>query len=125
MDPRCELRCELPRELLLAMEGGFVDLSSRSLGFFAFGSGRPSHLLFTLGTLGGSFCDETACNPTVLVLPPFVAAFCLSWRAYSSHAVVEGSFSARNPNTLLFGFFVLLCMGENLGSSVASCLVAR
>ena len=69
-------------------------------------SGKPSHLLFTLGTCCGSFCDETPGKPTAVALPPFCLAFSFSAAANCSNANVEGSFRVRKPSNPVFFFFL-------------------
>lgn len=82
-----------------------------TLFLFAF-SGKPSHLLFTLGTWSGNLLDDTPESiPEALVTPvPFSCIFFFWASANSSSAMFVGSFSVRNPSIpLFFGFTAADC----------------
>jgi hypothetical protein len=68
-------------------------------------SGKPSHLLFTLGTCSGSFFDTLADAPVADGRAPRVAAAFLCCSAYCSNANVDGSLRVRKPNMPFFFFF--------------------
>jgi hypothetical protein len=103
----------LPRDRLVVVVNIEVPVSCDILLwcsiFLRASSGRPSHLLFTLGTWSGSFCTETLDMLAAVGLAVFAAAAAfLCCSANCSNALVDGSFSVRKPSMPFF-FFGLAC----------------
>lgn len=93
---------ELVRDVTVYDESLVVLRISRALS--RIGEGNPSHLLLTLGTVEGNFCDEVPGIPTAVILPPFAAACFCCCRAKSSKADVDGSFREKKPSRELCFF---------------------
>lgn len=94
--------------LAVAREDVVVDvlyLFFDSESFALTDSGMPSHFVFTLGTLTGSFCEFVVCTPKELAFAPFSAACLRCCSANWSRADCEGSFSVKKASMPLLFFF--------------------
>lgn len=69
----------LPGERVLAETDGLCCRLPLSVPFSFKARGTPSHLVFTFGTVGGSFADDTPSMPTAVARPLCVCAFLRIW----------------------------------------------